>query len=98
MQEEIKKSWLTYHPLFETKVSDRLRRCRKALRNWKKKENINARDKIKQLQCALELENLLCIPQHREFIFSNLNSSRLIERRKCFGSRDARINGLSKGI
>ena len=62
VQEEIKKAWLTNHPLFVTKVSDRLKRCRKALSNWKKKENLNARDKITQLQCALELEQSVLNP------------------------------------
>lgn len=31
VKDEIKKAWLTNHLLFETKVSDRLKRCRKAL-------------------------------------------------------------------
>ena len=54
--EEIKKAWLTNHPLFVTKVSDRLKRCRKALSSWKRKENLNSRDTINQLQYALEME------------------------------------------
>lgn len=63
VQEEIKKAWLTNHPLFVTNVSDRrLKRCRKTLSNWKKKENLNACDKIKQLQCALETEQSVLNP------------------------------------
>lgn len=49
-------------PVFEANVSDRLKRCRKALSNWKKKENLNSRDKIRQIQCALEVEQSELIP------------------------------------
>lgn len=56
VKEEIKKAWLTNNPLFITKVSDKLKRCRKNLSNWKRKESLNARDKILQIQCALEEE------------------------------------------
>ncbi|KAF8048797.1 hypothetical protein N665_2401s0001 [Sinapis alba] len=62
IQEEIKKAWLTNHPLFETRVSDRLKNCRKAISRWKKKENLNARDSIKQIQCALEMEQSARFP------------------------------------
>lgn len=62
VREEIKKAWQTNHPLFETKVSDRLKRYRKSLSNWKKKEKLNSRDKIKQIQCALELEQSALVP------------------------------------
>lgn len=59
VREEIKKAWSSNHPLIEASVSDRLKRCRKALSKWKKKENLNSRDKIKQIQCALEKEQSL---------------------------------------
>ncbi|XP_013613525.1 PREDICTED: uncharacterized protein LOC106319692 [Brassica oleracea var. oleracea] len=36
VKDEIKKAWLTNHPFFEAKVSDKLKRCRKALSKWKK--------------------------------------------------------------
>lgn len=62
VREEIKKAWLTNHPLFKTNVSDRLKSYRKALSKWKKKENFNSRDKIKQIQCALELEQSTMFP------------------------------------
>ncbi|KAL0754380.1 hypothetical protein Bca101_092048 [Brassica carinata] len=62
VQDEIKKAWLTNHPLFETKVADRLKNCRKALSRWKKKENMNSRDKIKQIQYALEMEQSAMYP------------------------------------
>lgn len=35
-------------------VAERLRVCRKALSKWKKENNVNSRDKIAQLQIALE--------------------------------------------
>lgn len=54
VKEEIKKAWLSNHPLFEVKVSDRLKSCRKALSKWKRKETLNSRDKIKQIEVALE--------------------------------------------
>ena len=59
VREEIKKAWLTNHPLFEASVSDRLKSCRRALSKWKKKENMNSRVKIKQIQSALEKEQSL---------------------------------------
>ncbi|KAF8085592.1 hypothetical protein N665_0660s0001 [Sinapis alba] len=62
VKEEIKKVWLTNHPLFEAKFYDRLKKCRKALSNWKKRENINSREKIKQIQCAMELEKSSSFP------------------------------------
>lgn len=37
-------------------VAERLRACRKALSNWKKENNLNSRDKIVQIQVALEFE------------------------------------------
>lgn len=43
VKEEIKKAWLTNHPLFKAKVSDRLKRCRKSLSKWKEKQNLNSR-------------------------------------------------------
>lgn len=46
VQEEIRKTWLTDYPLFETRVSDKLKSCRKAPSRWKKKENLKSRDKI----------------------------------------------------
>lgn len=48
--------WLTTHPLFEVKVPDRLKSCRKALSKWKRKKAMNSRDKIKQIEVALEEE------------------------------------------
>lgn len=66
-QRWIKKAWLTNHPLSEAKVYDRLKRCRKALSNWKRKENLNSRDKIKQVQCVLELEQSLIFPSGVRF-------------------------------
>lgn len=39
-----------------------MKRCRKALSHWKRKENLNSRDKIKQIQCALEVEQSLLVP------------------------------------
>ncbi|KAG2310496.1 hypothetical protein Bca52824_022053 [Brassica carinata] len=62
VREEIKKAWTTNHPFFEANVSERLKRCRKALSNWKKKENLNSRDKIRQIQGALEREQSELIP------------------------------------
>lgn len=56
VRDEIKKAWLTNHPLFEAKVSDILKRCRKSLSKWKKKQNLNSRDKITQIEQALEKE------------------------------------------
>ena len=56
VKEEIKKAWLTNHPYFEATVSERLKCCRKSLSNWKKKECLNSRDKINQIQFALERE------------------------------------------
>ena len=47
-------------------VSDKLKRCRKALSRWKKKESLNSRDKIKQIQQALEEHQSACFPSiHR---------------------------------
>ncbi|XP_048605541.1 uncharacterized protein LOC106393034 [Brassica napus] len=39
---------------YRVKVSDRLKSCRKALSKWKRKETLNSRDKIKQIEVALE--------------------------------------------
>ena len=66
VKDEIKKAWLTNHPLFGVNVSDKLKRCRKALSRWKKKESLNSRDKIKQIQQALEEHQSACFPSiHR---------------------------------
>ena len=65
VKDEIKKVWLTNHSLFEAKISDKLKRCRKALSKWKKKENLNSRDKIKQIQVALEAEQSSSFPLAR---------------------------------
>ena len=62
VKDEIKKAWLTNHPRFEVKVSDKLKRCRKALSRWKKKESINSRDKINHIQQALEEQQFVCFP------------------------------------
>ncbi|KAF8049985.1 hypothetical protein N665_2080s0003 [Sinapis alba] len=49
VKEEIKKAWLII-----THYSK--------LSNWKKRENINLRDKIKQIRCAMELEQSSSFP------------------------------------
>lgn len=54
VKEEIKKAWLTNHSFNGSPVSENLKRCRKALSRWKKNANFNSRDKIKQIQVALE--------------------------------------------
>ncbi|KAF8102781.1 hypothetical protein N665_0195s0018, partial [Sinapis alba] len=76
VKEEIKKAWLTNHPLFEAKVSDRLKKCMKVLSNWKKREKINSRDKIKQIHCAMELEQSSSFP-------SGVREEELYWKQKC---------------
>lgn len=56
VKEEIKKAWLTNHPFFGASVSDRLKRCRKALSTWKKTRLLNSRDNIVLIQFELEKE------------------------------------------
>lgn len=43
-------------------VAERLRACRKALSTWKKENNVNSRDRIVQIQNALELEQSCNFP------------------------------------
>ena len=97
MQEEIKKAWLTDHPLFKTKVSDRLRRCRKALSNWKKKECLNSRDKINQIQFALEREQSSLGASTTTITFFKKSLSKLTKKKKNIGNKDVRSNGQLKG-
>lgn len=44
-------------------VTERVRRCRRALCNWKRNFNLNARDKILKLQEELEAEESLNFPR-----------------------------------
>lgn len=56
VKEEIKKAWLTNHAFFGVTVDDKLKRCRKDLSSWKKRQSLNSRDKIVQIQQQLEKE------------------------------------------
>lgn len=62
VKEEVKKAWLTNHTFFGSSVSEKLKRCRKSLSRWKKKSNLNSRDKIIQIQVALETEQSSSFP------------------------------------
>lgn len=62
VREEIKKAWLTNHQFFGSTVSDKLKSCRKSLSRWKKKFNLNSRDKLMQIQIALEAEQSSSFP------------------------------------
>ncbi|KAG2315720.1 hypothetical protein Bca52824_018842 [Brassica carinata] len=62
VKEEIKKAWLTNHTFFGSSVSEKLKRCRKSLSRWKKKSDLNSRDKIIQIQVALESEQSSSFP------------------------------------
>lgn len=54
VKETIKKA-LTNHPLLGESVAEKWKRCKKSLRKWKE-QNLNARDKIYQLEKNLEKE------------------------------------------
>ena len=62
VKEEIKKAWLTNHKFFGSSVSDKLKQCRKSLSRWKKNFNLNSRDKLVQIQIALEAEQSSSFP------------------------------------
>ena len=62
VKEEIKKAWLTNHKFFGSLVSDKLKQCRKSLSRWKKNFNLNSRDKLVQIQIALEAEQSSSFP------------------------------------
>ena len=97
VKEEIKKAWLTNHPYFEATVSERLKCCRKSLSNWKKKECLNSRDKINQIQFALEREQSSLGASTTTITFFKKSLSKLTKKKKNIGNKDVRSNGQLKG-
>ena len=97
VKEEIKKALLTNHPYFEATVSERLKCCRKSLSNWKKKECLNSRDKINQIQFALEREQSSLGASTTTITFFKKSLSKLTKKKKNIGNKDVRSNGQLKG-
>lgn len=56
VKESIQEVWNSVNAVNGGLVSERIRACRKALSNWKNENNMNAQDKISQIQDALERE------------------------------------------
>lgn len=56
VKECIDKAWKAQWYREIPTVSEKIRRCRKALSKWKKGNNNNALDRIHQIQRDLELE------------------------------------------
>lgn len=96
VRETVKKAWLTNHNFFGASVSDKLKRCRKALSTWKKGENLNSRDKIKQIECALEREQSSDRPSTVRVRYLKAELIKLIRKRNFTGDKGARTNGRQK--
>ncbi|CAA7061809.1 unnamed protein product [Microthlaspi erraticum] len=62
VKESIAIAWNSRYGGSSQSVSDRLRICRKSLSRWKKKKNMNAKDRLHQLEINLEQEQSAMLP------------------------------------
>ncbi|XP_010451787.1 PREDICTED: uncharacterized protein LOC104733963 [Camelina sativa] len=60
--ESVQQAWYPSSSSFGQSVSERLRRCREALSNWKRANNTNAKEKINQIQGNIEVEHAARYP------------------------------------
>lgn len=98
VKEEIKKAWMTNHQFFGSSVSERLKRCRKSLSSWRKKSNTNSRDKIVQLQIALEAEQSSSFPSGVRVNYLKADLIKAYKKRRNIGDRDVKTNELLREI
>ncbi|CAA7016072.1 unnamed protein product [Microthlaspi erraticum] len=62
VKEAVVAAWNKRSGMVEFSVSERLRACRKSLSRWKKENDLNSRDKISQIEVALEKEQSVHYP------------------------------------
>lgn len=70
--EKVEKAWKQPDHLFGFSMADRLRSCRKALRAWKKENDLNSRSRIRNIQFSIEEEFNLPPPSYQRI--QNVNA------------------------
>lgn len=78
-------------------VADRLRCCRKALSNWKRENNVNSREKIIQLQIALEVEQSKDFPSFVLMVLPKNDMTLAYREEETFWSQKCRDKWLLEG-
>ncbi|XP_013600971.1 PREDICTED: uncharacterized protein LOC106308356 [Brassica oleracea var. oleracea] len=95
--ETIKKAWLTNHSFFEVSVYDKLKICRKKISKWKRTESLNARDKIRNLQQSLEMEQSCMFPSTPRLIWMKKELVQAYKEEELFWSQKSKEKWATKG-
>ncbi|XP_019084422.1 PREDICTED: uncharacterized protein LOC109125994 [Camelina sativa] len=97
VEAEVIKAWNSSSSRLGTTTSDRIRICRKALSTWKKENNSNAKDKIHQVENALEKEQSLSLPDLEHVGFLKRELSRAYRDEETYWSQRSREKWMRCG-
>lgn len=68
-------------------VTERLKRCRQALSKWKHENNINSRERLSQVQVALEFEQSKPFPENQRVRVLTKELIRAYREKEAFWSQ-----------
>ncbi|CAA7026408.1 unnamed protein product [Microthlaspi erraticum] len=97
VKEAINQAWNNAHGWRDNSVSERIKRCRRALSIWKKENNLNSRDRIIQIQIALEAEQSTNFPGAQKVFILKKELVKAYRDEELFWSQKSRAKWLKEG-
>ena len=97
VKEAIVTAWMASSTFFGQTIFQRLRRCRKALSNWKRENVTNAQTKINSIQQEIELEHAAIFPSFARMAILKRDMVLAHREEESFWSQKSRQKWMHSG-